>query len=187
MAKRQKSYNPFKKRNALAKHLLRNKAVMFITGDEYMSLIDLKTYNKIPITPDLDYALRGCPHLWHTHIAALGKDSQGKPYTKSAIANAPFPVFQDQLTESLNNQHQELLKGMNTNQLYGAAWLAYPDKKDWDEKECLDIFIKHGAFDRYKDPATNDIFLSKEHCDEYRASQMAPSKPVPDSGNPLTC
>lgn len=174
MKKRIKKYNPSKILRVAGSIITKPLIASFITGDDLVNLFDIKK-NKLAkvdlITAKLFSEVR---YAWSVLLAVICRDDSGVEYIKTELVTANQEYFQHELIDFLNIQHKALLDKANERHLIGAAWLASPVGRVWDDKEAMGIFNTLGAFSRIKDPSDGMIYVTKETMDIYaKKPQMA--------------
>lgn len=93
-------------------------------------------------------------------MAVFGRDENGEEYVKATARTTKTHYRQADLEEYLNKEHSTLIKKFNSKHFIGAGWLASPCGYDWSEKEADKLFTKLGAYKRFRDSGTGDIFIA---------------------------
>ncbi|MGB0467722.1 MAG: hypothetical protein ACPGF7_09380 [Pontibacterium sp.] len=133
MSKR-KGHNLHKRYEQQARALMRGLAVCYSTDtDSYCRLINIKTGCDVPVTPMIQRALTTVKYKWSVIICVFGPD-----YMKSEQIDCNEYLAQAELADYLNERHQTLIKGFNSNHLECVGWLASPVYRDWDEKQAYE-------------------------------------------------
>lgn len=148
---------------AMAKFLFSNKVMTYTTGDKYCLLRHIKTHKPITITPPMQKILETTAFKWHVYIAALGKvqinDQTVDEYIKGDLIVSPDYYLQRELAPKLDELHQEVIQRIPKHHQIGAAWIASPFPRDFDEAESFALFKKMGAFKRERNQETGEIFV----------------------------
>ncbi len=144
--KRNKKYNPVKQAEICTDFALKNLFVAFATNDDRCLLIN-KDGELMHISERIYRAIAKVKHKWSVYMAAFGKQTDGKPYTKSSEVVTNERYFQHELIDTLNKEHKKLVRNFNDQQFHGAGWIASPVGKELTEEEAFNIFEKLGAFE----------------------------------------
>jgi hypothetical protein len=157
MSNKRKGHSPYKRKRLLAQHLLKNSVIAYTTGEPNCILLNRKTLKR-EVVHSINYSLiTTLPYKWSVYLAALGK-KDGENFVMGDIVISPDYYYQTDLIPFLEDQHQQVIKRMNSKWYIGAAWVASPFGYDFSEEEAYRIFDSIGAFDRYKDPETGAVY-----------------------------
>jgi len=145
MSKR-KAFSPYKQRQRVAKHVIRNLMVAYSTWLDGCVLFDQKSQCLIHPTDSIVAGFQ-YRYKWSLLIAIFGRNQLGDEYMKSEIITANEPCTQSQLAPLAWEYHQQLLKEFPRHHLIGVGWLADPFGADISEQEAGDIFTGLGVWD----------------------------------------
>jgi len=147
MNKVRKKYNPKKVVHAKYRLALKNKVIVYVTGQKYNELYCTKT--KAVFKTGLEFAQFLCdvPMLWSITIAAFGRDQTGEEYMKTEVHHFQQKYAQSDLMHYLNEEHEKLINSMNRQHFIGVGWIASPEQKEFADKDAIKIFTDFGAFE----------------------------------------
>ena len=137
-----KKHNPVKRLTNVSQAVVKkfNWAFAFVGGQD-PELWDIKNLKKInPTKTDID-AMSKSPHYWSVLISVICRDQNGSEYAKSMQITTSEPYIQSQLTDVLGEYHKQLLDESNQMHKVNAAWVAIPDRIDWDEELACEIYL----------------------------------------------
>jgi hypothetical protein len=154
---KRKKYNPLKQLQSLSNIALKDHAIGCIPTKTYSELINLKTNSVVPINNTKLKMITELRHKWSVFIAVFGIDSQNQYYMKSNEVIVANPVFQSELSDTLNTHHQTLCSQFNPNHLISVGWLATPYSKVWDEQKAFKVLENLGALSFKRDEDNNII------------------------------
>lgn len=149
MSKRRKPNNMEVRYQRHARAVVKNVLAVFVTGHTgKVECVNYRTKKPIRVSPLLAQVISDVPFQWSVHICAICIDSQGKYYVKGDTHVMAVRYKQKSLVEYLNQEHQEyLLKNINKDHLYAAAWIAAPSDIPMDNEMALEIFTNLGALE----------------------------------------
>lgn len=147
--KRVKKYNKAKGVSLLGRHYLKNYVIVYATGsdDNLCSVVDVSKMKVVKPNLAMARTIEHIKYKWEVFIAVMGIDSTGNKYMKSNVVSTNTEYFQRDLCSVLNKEHQELIKGFNSNHVKRAAWIASPIGRDFTEEEASCIFDLIEAWD----------------------------------------
>lgn len=138
-------YNPRKQMQRVAKHLLKDCAVVYCDRLEGCVLYNRKKHYIIKPTALMIDSI-GFPHKWSCLIAAFGRN-QFDEYFKSEVLVTDNFYRQEKLAPIFEEHHARLIKTIPEKQLCGVGWIADPKGDDISEKEAGKIFENVQAWD----------------------------------------
>ncbi|WP_027854413.1 hypothetical protein [Marinobacterium litorale] len=182
--KRTKKYSPLKSWDAEIRLSMRDVVVLFITGQSACTLVDYKTRQLIEVSEFKYSAIAKMKHNWSIYLAAFGYS----PFTKENIMKGDLIVtdskyYQHELTDYLNDKHDEINKRINPNHFIGSGWFASPRGKDFSEHDAYEFFKAFGAFNRYRDPETGLVYETDIPGHPPSNAALSSGQPLPDTGN----
>lgn len=146
--RRTKRYNP-RKRIELAtakayEHFMDDHMIVFFgESEEDQSAVKLycisKDIIKDKMTQDTCDHILGRQHQWSFYLGALCNDGT-HDYVKSLEVELDQPVYEAEMFDFLNQQHEQLIKECNSNHLRGFGWIAYHKAYTWDDSKALELF-----------------------------------------------
>lgn len=152
-AKRNKKYNPMKGALSSARIGLKNLAVWHShnTESEYTAeLINVKSYNTIPVGESTVFAITKIKHKWQVLLLAIGEDDSGKKYFKVDPVQIINEMYQSDLAEYLDQRHKDFVaKSFNKNHLTNVAWIAVPNGFEADkitDRQIDELITAKGAW-----------------------------------------
>lgn len=104
----------------------RFKAVVWTSAreDGFVYVTDLLSGKPAPLTQVDFYAIEEVDHLWSICMFVFCIDNNSNQYMRMYETRAPEKCRHTQLIGSLNNKHQELINGVNSNDVIELAWVA---------------------------------------------------------------
>lgn len=118
--------------------------VAFVTGNEKVDCIHLKTAKPINPPAVLARALSDIPHKWTVLISVM---LEGGKYHHEQISMA-IKYKQSSLVEFLNAEHQKMLKRFEKEGVWCAGWIACPYDMTIDNKLADEIYTSIGAWSK---------------------------------------
>ena len=117
------------------------------TESEYTAeLINVKSYNTIPVGESTVFAITKIKHKWQVLLLAIGEDDSGKKYFKVDPVQIINEMYQSDLAEYLDERHKNFVaKSFNKNHLTNVAWLAVMNGFEADKitDEMIDNLITY--------------------------------------------
>ena len=155
-----------KRARALINYYLKNKAIIYYTGQDACAFYDLKKNKLTQITPNEYDFITHHTHSWSVYIAVFGKRNTGNYNEKIMMSDSHHfksPYYQRDLTDYLNQEHLTLMKRLNTKHLIGVGWIAIPSGLELSEENAFNIFDGVGAFNVNQDSFDQEsIFVTTE-------------------------
>lgn len=123
---------------------LRGIGVAFVTGNDKVDCIHLKTAKPIKPPAVLGHALSDVPHKWTVLISVM---LEGGKYHHEQITMA-VKYKQSSLVEYLNEQHQAMLRRLEKEDVWCAGWVACPYDFNIDNRLADSIYTNIGAWQK---------------------------------------
>jgi len=145
---RKKKYNPQKAMQRLTSAALRNTALVFIGGDENkVRFVHLNSKKCTKPTSPIIKALQSVEYRWSVFCAVILRTQDNTQYLKSTEIRSSAPEYQHDMTRTLSDHHNKLLKDCNQAHICTIAWLAVPYAHDWDLEKTVTTLSDLGAWD----------------------------------------
>lgn len=145
---RRKKYNPRKRVQRITTAALRNTALVFIGGDENkVRFVHLTSQKCSQPTSTIVQALQNAKYTWSVLCAVTLRTQDNKEYIQSIEVESSAPEYQLDMTQTLNQHHNKLLKDCNQAHICTIAWLAVPYAHDWDLEKSVTTLNALGAWD----------------------------------------
>lgn len=146
--RRNKQYNPRKRleigiTKAYEKFMDDHMIVFFGESEDDQSAVKLYCISQDKLKDKMTQStcdhILGRQHQWSFYLGALCNDGK-HDYIKSLEVSLDQPVYEAEMFEFLNQQHELLLKDCNSNHLRGFGWIAYHKDYTWDDATALELF-----------------------------------------------
>lgn len=111
------------------------------------TMINFKTAKQVIVGQSMAFAVSEIKHKWSIHMIAIGTESNGKKRFEVEEVVLPEPLFQHQLVDYLNDQHEALrVEFEKRNKLTNLAWLAVPNGDSISNEQIDAILTKYEAW-----------------------------------------
>ena len=126
MAKVRKRYNKFKSVEKVAKAGLKNLVITFNAEEESCKVRNSHTGKSVVVSRNMFNAIWQIRYKWGLYLAALIKEKNGKEAYVWAEVDSPFPVYHEEINDSLSEQHAAFTakEKANGNQVINLGWIA---------------------------------------------------------------
>jgi len=141
-----KKHSLQKRLNRLARVALKHQGVIFVGGMGACNMVDLR-HNKI-YAPSINVAksIEEVRAKWSVFCAVFCRGQDDEDYMKSVSIHIREARKQSELLESLNDIHQDLLTGCNSQHVINVGWIAMPNGEELTEEQAGAIFGDAGAW-----------------------------------------
>ena len=147
MSKRKKN-NELERTKRVARECLKDCAVLYVSGNQFKSLVSLKHEAQVMVTPSVDAAVHKLRWHWTVLIAAFCRSPDGQEYMKAEELAPDGEYFYSELADVFNDFHHAFINdAVNRQHLVGVGWLAIPRRGTICEEQAEIMFSKFGAFD----------------------------------------
>lgn len=143
-----KKFSPQKQMQRLTTAALRSTALGFVVGsDDKMVFINLKTNQRTNPTLPIIKALTNVKYKWSVLCAVSLRAQDGGEYLQCIEIESKAPEYQNDMTATLSEHHNQLIKECNQAHICTVAWLAVPYTSEWDIKNTTTTLNALGAWD----------------------------------------
>ena len=145
MSKPRKKHSLTKRKQMMARHLVKDIVVCFV--HEMEGCVTYHRKKKVLFRPSeaLAHALAGQPHKWSCYLGVFGRTPFDE-YFKGEQLFIDQPRLQSDLVQTFVEYHGELAKRVPDHQLCGVGWIADPNGEELTEDEAGYIFTKLEAW-----------------------------------------
>ncbi len=147
MTKR-KQNNMNKRFSAVARGAIKDLAICFVEGSSAAQIVSTRHAAKVKATETMVRAFTHVTYKWTIYLAVIGKDWQGKLYTKAVEIETEVPCLQSTLADQLLPIHNELRDNMPESDYIARAWIASPHGYSFGEAEAMEYFEIVGHIDK---------------------------------------
>jgi len=126
MAKTRKKYNPLKSAQSCARAGLKDLIITFNAEDQACKVRSIRSGKELIVSRNMFNAVWKFRYKWGLWLAALIKESNGKVTHTYREVISPFPVYHEEINDSLSEQHADFIENEKAkgNQVINVGWMA---------------------------------------------------------------
>ena len=135
MSQPRKKHSMEKRKQAMARHLVKDIVVCFVDNMPGCKMYHRKRKQLFLPSAAVAHAAAGVPHKWSCYLAVFGRTPYDE-YFKGEQLFVDQPYVQSALVHTFIEHHGELAKRVPDHQLCGVGWIADPNGNKLSEKEA---------------------------------------------------